>query len=170
MIQSNSYSCGVGVVQAVLSYHGIWGYQDVFAQAMGTTPEQGTHPARMVAFMKEKGLDAQLREGLTIDELRRFVDEGVLVILDIQAYHDDDVDYATDWEDGHYVILLGYNKDVLFLEDPSLLGTRTYLTNAELMTRWRDYETENGARREYRQSGIVVRARPRVRPTYSHQE
>jgi hypothetical protein len=36
------------------------------------------------------------------------------------------------------------------------------------MTRWHDYETENGKRREYRQAGIVVRGKPVLQPALTH--
>ena len=49
VVQSNSWSCGVAVVQAVLQAHGIEGYQDDYARELGTTREAGTHPTRIVA-------------------------------------------------------------------------------------------------------------------------
>src|SRR6185295_4379315 len=56
VVQSNSWSCGVAVVQAVLQAHGIAGSQDDYARALGTTREGGTHPARIVALLRKHGL------------------------------------------------------------------------------------------------------------------
>lgn len=159
-IQSNSYSCGVGAVQAVLQYYGHWGYQDKYAKEMGTSPEEGTNPASMIACLRKRGLDARLVEGLTVEDLRRYVDEGVPVIVDFQAWNGAaDHDYSKEWEDGHYGIVVGYEGDLLLIEDPSLLGTLGTLRADELERRWRDYENEAGKRREYRRSGIVVRGK-----------
>jgi predicted double-glycine peptidase len=169
VIQSNNYSCGVACVQAVLQYHGIWGYQDDYAKALGTTEKDGTHPARMVAYLKARGLDARLQEGLTVEDLERFVDEGTAVIVDYQAWNDEPkkVDYANDWEDGHYSVVVGYDADRLFLEDPVLLGSTGWLAIPDFERRWRDYETEDNKRREYRRSGIVVQGARKPLPEVS---
>lgn len=161
-IQANDYSCGVAAVQAVLQFYDQWGYADEYAREMGTTPEEGTHPGRMVECLRKRGLDARLVEGLTVDDLRRRVDEGVPVIVDFQAWGEKQ-DYSREWEDGHYAVVVGYEGETFILEDPSLLGQRGTLTAAELESRWRDYETENGKRREYVRAGIVVRG-PKTRP------
>jgi len=169
VIQTNNYSCGVGVVQAVLARHGVWGYQDELARALGTSPEEGTHPARIVAYLHERGLEAELREGLTLADLRRFVDEGALAIVDFQAWNGGaGVDYAKEWEDGHYALLVGYGKDVFFLEDPSLLGTVGWVGAADLDARWHDYESEGGKRRDYVRSAIVVRGKGQPFPRFTH--
>ncbi len=167
-IQSNNYSCGVAAVQAVLQYHGIWGYADTYAREMGTTEADGTHPARMVECLRTHGLDAVLREGLTIADLKHFVDQGIPVIIDFQAWNEDPkTDYSAAWEDGHYGVVIGYRGETLYIEDPSLLGTVGELNVAELERRWRDYEEVAGKRREYVRAGIVVRGKVDPPPRFT---
>jgi predicted double-glycine peptidase len=173
VVQSNSWSCGVAVVQAVLQAHGISGYQDDYARELGTTRESGTHPSRIVALLRKHGLGVELREGMNTDDLRRAVDRGDLVILDFQAWREDARgSYETDWEDGHYAILIGYEGDRLLVEDPSILGAVGWLAEKELLDRWRDYELERGRRREYVRAGIVVRGpvpgAPSARRRFEH--
>jgi uncharacterized protein len=169
VMQANSYSCGVGVVQAVAQYYGVWGYHADHVVKLGTTPEAGTHPARIVAYLRGLGLDARLVEGLTPRDLRRYVDAGVPVIIDYQAWNEAArPDYTRAWEDGHYSVVVGYNQGHFFIEDPSLLGTLGWLTDAELLARWRDYEVEHGKRREYQRMGIVVKGKAKPAPAYTH--
>jgi predicted double-glycine peptidase len=169
VMQANSYSCGVGAVQAVAQFYGVWGYHETYAEALGTSSENGTHPRAIEAYLRKLGLDARLVEGLTIADLRRYVDAGVPVIIDYQAWNGGArPDYAHAWEDGHYSVVVGYNRGHVFIEDPSLLGTVGWLTDAELEARWHDYETEKGQRREYRRMGIVVRGKPVKGPAYTH--
>lgn len=170
VIQMNSYTCGVGVFQAVAMHFGYWGYQEEFAKALGSTSDQGTHPARIVKGLKKLGLEAQLLENLTLETLKEKLREGAVVIIDYQAWneHPEGKDYAKEWEDGHYSILIGYNDDVLFIEDPSLLGTRGYLTNKDFLARWHDYEIENGKRRDYVHMAIVVKGREVLQPEFTH--
>lgn len=168
VIQSNSWSCGAGAVQAVLTYYGVWGYQDDYAKEMGTTEDQGTHPAQMAAYLRKWGLDARMRENLTLADLRGFVDLGIPVILDFQAWGTPPAkDYSREWEDGHYAVLVGYDRKGFYLEDPSLLGTRGYLESADLERRWHDYEIEDGKRRQYRRLGIVVKGKRKLQPPVS---
>jgi len=167
VIQSNSWSCGVGAVQAVMTYYGQWGYQDTYAKELGTSEDQGTHPARMTEFFNKRGLRAELREGLTVAELRRFVDQGVPVIVDFQAWGKPGTDYRQAWEEGHYCVVVGYDRRGFYLEDPSLLGTLGFLEYADFERRWRDYEIEDGKRRPYVRAGIVVKGKKKPPPRIS---
>lgn len=168
-MQANNYSCGVGSAQAVLQYFGTWGYQDEMARAMGTSANDGTHPARLTSYLNKQGLKAQVQENMTLTDLEKVVNEGNLTIIDYQAYRESpNVDYATDWEDGHYSIVVGYDKDKIYIEDPSMFGSVGFLGRNELLTRWRDYEIEQGKRREYVRMGIVVRGKPVPQPDFTH--
>src|SRR5437016_5158043 len=74
VMQMNDYSCGVACTQAIAQRYGHWGYQDEWARELGTTPADGTHPRRIVQVLGRIGLDARLREGLTLAELEAMVD------------------------------------------------------------------------------------------------
>jgi predicted double-glycine peptidase len=168
VMQVNEYSCGPAAVQAILSYYGVWGYQADFAKELGTSPDQGTHPVKMTAYLKKWGLDAKLVKGLKPADLRRYVDQGVPVIVDFQAWGvPAGKDYKNEWEDGHYTIVLGYDRTGFFMEDPSLLGTIGYLSEKELNRRWHDYEVEGGKRVDNYGLAIVVKGKKQVQPAIS---
>ncbi|MFZ2956920.1 MAG: cysteine peptidase family C39 domain-containing protein [Candidatus Ozemobacteraceae bacterium] len=169
VIQMNSYSCGVGCVQAVAMHFGVWGYQDEYARELGATPEDGTHPLRITKYLVKIGLDAKIVENMSLDDLRHHIDTHDVVIINYQAWGDPiGKNYSKEWEDGHYSVAIGYNEKMIFIEDPSLLGTIGYLTNDEFLSRWHDYENENGKRREYRNMGIVVRGKSNPQPRFTH--
>jgi predicted double-glycine peptidase len=168
--QMNPSACGVACVQAVAcAFFGEVYGEEHYWKLLGATQEQGTHPRAIVRGLRKIGLSAEMREGMTIEELRGHIDAGHLVILDFQAWGEPvGKDYAREWEDGHYTVAVGYNDDVIFIEDPSLLGSIGYLTNDELERRWHDYELEGGKRREYVHLGIVVRGRRWPVPRFRH--
>ncbi|MDB5099165.1 MAG: hypothetical protein JWM80_3586 [Cyanobacteria bacterium RYN_339] len=169
VMQHNNYTCGVASAQCVMQYYGIWGYQDGMGKAMGTTEAQGTHPVRVTEYLTKQKLDAKIVEGMTLADLEHIVDEGALTIIDYQAYKDKPgVDYATDWEDGHYSVVVGYDSKKIYIEDPSMLGSVGFLGRQELESRWRDYEVENGKRRPYVNMGIVVRGKAAPQPAFTH--
>jgi uncharacterized protein YvpB len=47
----------------------------------------------------------------------------------IQAWKDenDTTPYPNDFEDGHYVVAIGYDKKNFFFEDPWIHGSLTYM-------------------------------------------
>jgi len=168
VIQMNSFSCGVAVVQAVATYYGQWGYQEEYAGRLGTTQAEGTHPAAIVRVLRSLGLEAKMIEDMTLKGLKDYFDKGHIVIVDFQAWGSpEDGSYEGRWEDGHYGIVVGYNDSLIFIEDPSLLGTIGYLTHEGFLSRWHDYENEDGKRREYRHMAIVVRGTPMPQPQFS---
>jgi hypothetical protein len=109
---------------------------------MRTTESQGTEPEPMVEYMRDVvGLDAEYRYGdVTLAELERAVDAEQPPIVDLQAWRDDARPWRDTWDAGHYVILVGYDAERLFVMDPSVLtpGAYGFLPRAELDERWHD--------------------------------
>lgn len=145
--QSTNYSCGAAALQAVLHYWGVDLREGELMVALRTDPERGTNPDAIVRVARNFGLKAGLREGLTVADLEDSLGRGVPPIVDIQAWTNTDLKnshfhWADDWEDGHYVVLIGVEGENLVFEDPSLLGTRGFIPRAEFLDRWRDYEGE----------------------------
>jgi predicted double-glycine peptidase len=168
VMQSNSYSCGAASVQAVGQRYGVWRYQDEWAKELGTSSEEGTHPQAMVEGLRQLELDAELVEGMTLEELKAHIDAGHAVIVDFQAWGEPaDGDYSREWEDGHYCVALGYTESYLLLEDPSLLGTRGWVYLEDLSRRWHDYENEEEGRRDYRNMALVVIGKRVLQPRFS---
>ena len=141
--QSTGYTCGAAALQAVLAYWGAEEREDRLAVRLKSTPEAGTHPLDIVRVAREYGLAAELREGLSLDDLEAALDAGTTVIVDLQAWRDrTDVPWTETWDDGHYMVLLGMDGGSLYFEDPSLLGARGVIPRDEFVARWHDYEGE----------------------------
>jgi predicted double-glycine peptidase len=139
--QSTGYTCGAAALQAVLAYWGTSEREDRLAARLHSTPEAGTHPADIVRVAREFGLTAELREGLDLADLDRALAGGTTVIVDLQAWRDHaDAPWTETWDDGHYVVLLGMDRNALYFEDPSLLGVRGVIPRQEFVDRWHDYE------------------------------
>lgn len=160
--QINSWYCGPASAQAVGMRHGIDDWQEEWAKEMKTTPENGTTPLDMLTCLEDAGLEARLFENMTIEELKEHLRHHRSVIVDYQAWPDEAVsDRSAQWEDGHYSVVLGFNQDVIFIEDPSLLGSVGFIPWKDFSERWHDYEIEDGKRHEYVHSAIVVFTPPK---------
>lgn len=164
--QATSYSCGAAAVLAVLQYWGSYdgGEGGLYAE-LGTTPEDGTDPRSMAKVLGEKGLETSWREGMTEADLEGHLARGETVIIDIQAWAEDDKtpdDYSDNWEDGHYVVLIGMDDTYLYVMDPSVSAGYGYFARSELKARWRDYEDRGGV--VWRNSGLGIVSRGKARP------
>ena len=144
--QQTDFSCGTAATLALLRYWRVGQYAEVdeakLYQQLGTTPARGTEPQSIEAFLNTAtGITAEYRHGnVTVEELERAVDAQEPPIVDLQAWRDHDAPWRDVWDAGHYVVLVGYDREHLFFMDPSRLtpGPYAYLPRAELDERWHD--------------------------------
>jgi hypothetical protein len=142
--QATPYTCGVSAAQAILSYYGIDTREDLLAQKFGTTETSGTSPAQIIAGLESFGLVAVMKEDTTLDDLRSNIQQKTPTMVAIQAWLEKypPPDWNTDWENGHWVIVIGMDDSNVYFEDPSLLGSRGWLSQPEFLARWHDYSGE----------------------------
>jgi uncharacterized protein len=159
MRQSTFYTCGVASLQSCLYYWQVFdSTEEQLAIQCGTTEENGTPPENLVTVAKFYNLTAVMKENSTLKDLEIAINKGYTVILDVQAWDgEENVDWVNEWEDGHYVVLVGLDSDYVFLMDPSTGGTYAYVPRNEFVDRWHDYEIlSDGSRREYVHTAIYI--------------
>lgn len=168
--QRTNYSCGAAALLSVLKYWRAFdGVEQDLYGPLGTTRAQGTHPAKITEVARKFGLQAQFGENLKLADLWNALRAGGTVILDLQAWADEEPsspgEWDALWEDGHYVVLTAMDENYLYAMDPSTEDAYTYVHLEEFMHRWHDYETENGRPRRYFQSAIFIRGNAPPMPT-----
>lgn len=92
----------------------------------------------------------------SLNQVKQFVDAGTPVIVLLQAWADRYMtidDWRRDWDNGHYAIVIGLNKDVLLFEDPATIR-RTWLREREFLARWHDMDINTGEK--YEHFGMVL--------------
>jgi len=138
--QSSDYTCGVAVLQSILYFYDAQDEysEDMLVKELKADPVNGTSYQAMADFANSKGYLADVRTDMVLDDLRNFIDNGVPVIVLIQAWAESPVDYSQDWDDGHYAVAIGYDRDAVYFMDPSTMGNYTYLPNQEFLDRWHD--------------------------------
>jgi predicted double-glycine peptidase len=156
-----NFDCGVTALQQVLIYYGIEKREDELIKMLDTKKtsieEHGTKMTKMVEVAKYFGLDAEILKNLTINKIKKFIDEKIPVIILMQAWRDysaDNLNWEKDYNDGHYVIAIGYNDTCLFFEDPASI-VRTYLTFEEFEKRWHDMDDNNKTKINH--AAVVIR-------------
>jgi predicted double-glycine peptidase len=153
--QSFDYSCGPGAVQAVMAYYGEDFRESELIDLLKTDKDEGTYVKDIVKFFDLKGFSTNVKQNMTTNDLFRYIDKHIPVIVMIQAWGNEldfKANYNDCWNDGHFVVVIGYtNKDILF-SDPALFNTG-YIPIPEFVDRWHDYD--EGETKIY-QLGIAV--------------
>jgi hypothetical protein len=178
--QSTDFSCGATALQSILAYYGKDQREDKLMGLLGTNEETGTTPESIVRVATELGFRASIGENLTLHELRASLGEGVPVIVAFQAWVDDkppEFSWSECWDQGHYAVVIGMDAGYVYLEDPSLLGTRGRIPVREFVERWHDVSPAGAAlnteERRWDRLGIFIRegeARGRKLPAFTDVE
>ena len=152
--QTTDYTCGASALQAICSYFGVgpedeWDYE----REMGM-PKTGADPIHITTAAEQYGLEVKEYRPMTAKQLEKCLDKGRPVILMLQAWSGREQSYDHEWAEGHYVVAIGYDDEVFYVEDPSIHGSRGFLTREELDARWHDVEGDEGSHTEH--LGIAI--------------
>ncbi len=142
--QAYVYDCGASVFQCILAFFGIDEREEVLLDLLDVSEDDGTSIDNIKRVAKEEyEIETKELKDLTIDLLKKLLDRDVPVLMLVQAWSDEekeDIDeWEDEWEEGHYVIAVGYTDKEIIFEDPSSV-VRTYVPFNELDKRWHDVD------------------------------
>ena len=137
--QQKKFDCGPGALRGIAKLFGHTRSQKEMIRMTDAGKRKGTHPEDLVKAARQLGMNAVMKENMTLDELLAQLRLGRPVICAVQAWGDRK-DYHK-LEDGHYIVAIGYNNNEILFEDPSMHnGKRGKMAYAEFMRRWFDKE------------------------------
>ena len=136
--QIYNYDCGACAVCCVLAYYGL-DIREEWIMALAKTTSDGTDMTGIASVFSYLGFVTEIKTQMTIDNLCRAIDMNAPTIICLQAYRSELTPYNVNWDDGHYVVAIGYDKSRIYFEDPSSYK-RTWLSHQELMDRWHDVD------------------------------
>ena len=144
-----NYDCGACATQGILGYFGYDVREDNIMKHLKTDPEEGSGWKKIINLLHSYGLRTEHGK-IDIAYLIESINNLQPVLIVLQAYPDDigKVDWAKDYNDGHYVTAIGYTKKTIIFEDPSSIN-RTYLTYDELDKRWHDIDPQTNTKIEH---------------------
>ena len=158
--QTKGYDCGAIVIQTILDYYGMDVREDKILKLTRTNKKKVTQTRDIERVFKKYGLKTKSGK-FTIEEVKKFIDKKIPVILVLQAWAiKKEVDWKKDWKDGHYVIAIGYDKEKMYFDDPATIW-KTYLTFDELKKRWHDVGGLKNKGKKYIHFGIVAYGKKR---------
>ena len=133
-----NFDCGANALVSVLVFAGLEEREDRVAMLAGTT-KAGTNTEGILRVLRYYGLPFRARQRMRADDLRRAIDAGHPTLVTLQAYRESNRPYRELWDDGHWVVAIGYDKHRIYYEDPSAFH-RTWLADEELRQRWHDVD------------------------------
>lgn len=154
--QTFDFDCGVKALQGVFAYYGVEERADRLQEELGADPELGTSMDSMIAVAEKKGFAVQAGTNWTLDDVKRHLDEGRPVIVAMQAWAERPLttkQWRENYDDGHYVVIIGYDGPVLYFEDPASFH-RTWLKEQEFVARWHDVDAVTGEKLQ--RAGLVL--------------
>ncbi|MFH1682228.1 MAG: cysteine peptidase family C39 domain-containing protein [Candidatus Woesearchaeota archaeon] len=135
--QTYEYDCGAKALQAVFAYFGLEFSEEVLIKEAKTSEKEGTTVINIEKTAEKYGFKVDSR-AMEIKEVQEYINQKIPVILLLQAWKEDlKVNWEQDWQNGHYVVAIGYDQERIYFEDPAAFK-RTFLSYAELEKRWHD--------------------------------
>jgi len=138
-IQTFNYDCGAKALQLVMAYYGVEIREDRLLAEL-ESDSNGTSIENMIRVAESKGFQVIAQRGLSLETIKRYIENGMPVIVLIQAWAERRMtlrDWRHDYDDGHYAIVVGYMDNIVVFEDPSSFR-RVWLTEKEFVARWHD--------------------------------
>lgn len=151
--QATDYTCGASAMQSMFGFYGEDLNESELAKILKTNEEEGTDYNEIVSVAKEKGYAVNVYKDMTLKDLKKLLDKKIPVLCLIQAWATKKVDYKTDWNDGHYVVAIGYDKNKIYFMDPSTLGNYTYIDQKAFLKRWHD----KNSKEELNHFGLTIK-------------
>lgn len=123
--------CLPACAQMVLAYQGISHSQDELARESNLKPGLGT-PTRNIQRLSSPEIKVVYEEG-TLEQVQTWLGMGIPVIAFVQA---GELSHWRDESFQHAVVIIGLEKDMVWLLDPDTNGNPIAIPTNELMLAW----------------------------------
>ncbi len=156
--QTFDYDCGAKSLQLVMAYYGIELREDELIARLGSGRD-GTRVEHMIEVAVAAGFKVIAREHWPLCDIKGYIDQGHPVIVLLQAWAETKLtirEWLKNFNDGHYAILIGYDRGVMLFEDPASFR-RTWLRESEFLARWHDLDPVHN--HIYKRFGMVLLGR-----------
>lgn len=167
--QTYDFDCGPKALQLVLAYYGLDIREDRLIKEL-QTDKDGTSVENMITFARKHKFNVFAECGVAIETIKNFLREGNPVITLVQAWTEKNmtlIDWKKDYDDGHYVVVIGYHDDIIIFQDPSSFK-RTWMTEHEFLARWHDRCPRT--QKNYDQFAMALFGKPAENLSFAHMD
>ncbi|MCB0167317.1 MAG: C39 family peptidase [Anaerolineae bacterium] len=125
-------NCGPATITTYMSYYGRTETQvDSALYLKPNKDDKNVSPYQLAAYAQSVGMEAILRQGGSVEQLKQFISNGLPVLVETWLIHDGD-------GLGHYRLITGYNDDAgQFITSDSLSGPQYPVSYDQFDPDWR---------------------------------
>jgi ABC-type bacteriocin/lantibiotic exporter with double-glycine peptidase domain len=148
--QTFDFDCGAKALQLVMAYYGVDVREDELLGEL-QCDQDGTPLGNMIHVAEKYGFQVAAGNGVSLDTVKQYLDAKHPVIVVVQAWAERYMaleDWKADYDDGHYVIVIGYSNGIIIFQDPTSFR-RTWMTEEEFLVRWHDMDPRTQQKFEY---------------------
>ena len=124
-VQLDSYSCGAQCVYMILEYNNIHKTLDQILKGLNTSKRNGTDTGSILNYLRANGLRVAINKQSKITYIHSAIDNLDPILISVD-------------EGEHWVVIYGYNKDGIFILDPSRREVKNLWGMKKFMRRWDD--------------------------------
>lgn len=133
--------CGPASLKMVLEYYGVEKSEQDLALLCDSSPELGTSAEKIKSAAESLGFKVEIKNNSTFEDIQQWLGKKVPLIVDWftrggNGYTDSDI------ADGHYSVVVGLDKEYIYLQDPEIGRLRKMKKN-DFMVVWFDFEGKN---------------------------
>jgi ABC-type bacteriocin/lantibiotic exporter with double-glycine peptidase domain len=134
--QVYDFDCGAASLRTLMSYYGNEIREGEIIEIAKTNSDFGTKVEGLKAVADKVGMKYEMGS-LTIQKLKALIASGIPVQVLIQAWSgEDNFEYGFDFNNGHYVVAVGFDEDgKIYFEDP-WATSRVWMSEEEFEKRW----------------------------------
>jgi predicted double-glycine peptidase len=134
--QKKDWSCGPAALKILLGYLGHPATEEQLIHLTDAKPEGGTEHEGMVRAAEILGHQVFSRENATDQDLLRFIQQGIPVIVDFQGS-----------QGGHFAVISGIKDGRIVLDDPREHGSQEHTLDLDVFkNRWFNIRYDNHRR------------------------
>ena len=124
-IQLDAYSCAAQCVYVILEYYRINKTLVEILKGLNTSKRDGTDTEPILNYLKLNGLRVSVNTNSRISNIHSAINSWNPILISV--------------DDGeHWVVIYGYNKDGIFILDPSRREVKNLWGMKKFMRRWDD--------------------------------
>ena len=133
----NKGMCGPASLKIVLDYYGVYKTEKELAEMTGWNEGVGIDDKGIIFAMKSLGFKIKIKENSSFQDIGKWLDEKVPVIVDwFSRGRSDYSDSAV--ADGHYSVVEGLDDKFIYLQDPEI-GKIRKLKKDDFFSVWFDF-------------------------------
>jgi uncharacterized protein YvpB len=140
--QPDNSTCGHTSIVMIAQYYGAsYKVDDIRQMVSQKENSEGLSPETILKIASQLRFKAKVENGLSFEAIKTYINNDTPVIIELQSLEEpsQNHDWENEWENGHYVVAIGYTLENLIFADPQSF-LKSYLSYEELLPRWHDID------------------------------